>query len=114
MICEGEPATQPDLMHVRHQIGVLSRVATACLIPDNHIGRATDVYGLGVILYEMLTGKRPFRGNSAIELLQQTIATEPEPVRALQPQAPASRGGSSRSAQQRWRRWSGAVRLHGV
>ena len=33
---------------------------------------------------------------------------------ALQPQAPASRGGSSRSAQQRWRRWSGAVRLHGV
>lgn len=28
-------------MHVRHQIGVLSRVATAFLIPDNHIGRAT-------------------------------------------------------------------------
>lgn len=28
-------------MHVRHQIGVLSKVATAFLIPDNHIGRAT-------------------------------------------------------------------------
>ncbi len=28
-------------MHVRHQIGVLSRVASAFLIPDNHIGRAT-------------------------------------------------------------------------
>ena len=41
VICEVEPATQPDLMHVRHQIGVLSRVATAFLIPDNHIGRAT-------------------------------------------------------------------------
>src|SRR6516164_5034729 len=28
-------------MHVRHQIGVLSRLASGSLIPDNHIGRAT-------------------------------------------------------------------------
>ena len=41
VICEIEPATQPDLMRVRHQIGVLSQVASAFLIPDNHIGRAT-------------------------------------------------------------------------
>jgi 5,10-methylenetetrahydrofolate reductase len=41
IICEIEPATRPDVMHVRHQIGVLSEVASAYLIPDNHIGRAT-------------------------------------------------------------------------
>jgi methylenetetrahydrofolate reductase (NADPH) len=41
IICEVEPATRPDLMHVRHQIGVMSTVADAFLIPDNHIGRAT-------------------------------------------------------------------------
>jgi 5,10-methylenetetrahydrofolate reductase len=41
VICEVEPPTRPDLMHVRHQIGVLSKVASAFLIPDNHIGRAT-------------------------------------------------------------------------
>jgi 5,10-methylenetetrahydrofolate reductase len=41
IICEIEPATRPDVMHVRHQIGVMSRVADAFLIPDNHIGRAT-------------------------------------------------------------------------
>src|SRR5262245_6090678 len=41
IVCEVEPATEPDLMAVRHQIGVLSRVASAFLIPDNHIGRAT-------------------------------------------------------------------------
>jgi methylenetetrahydrofolate reductase (NADPH) len=40
-VCEIEPPTRPDLMHVRHQIGVLSRVASAYLIPDNHVGRAT-------------------------------------------------------------------------
>jgi methylenetetrahydrofolate reductase (NADPH) len=41
VVCEVEPATRADLMHVRHQIGVLSKVASAFLIPDNHIGRAT-------------------------------------------------------------------------
>ena len=41
VICEVEPATRPDLTGVRHQIGVMSRIATAFLIPDNHIGRAT-------------------------------------------------------------------------
>jgi 5,10-methylenetetrahydrofolate reductase len=41
VICEVEPSTRADLMHVRHQIGVLSRVASAFLIPDSHLGRAT-------------------------------------------------------------------------
>lgn len=41
VICEIEPPTRPDLKRVRHQIGVLSSVATAFLIPDNHLGRAT-------------------------------------------------------------------------
>lgn len=41
VICEIEPATRPDLRRVRHQIGVLAPVASAFLIPDNHLGRAT-------------------------------------------------------------------------
>jgi methylenetetrahydrofolate reductase (NADPH) len=41
IICEIEPPTRPDLKHVRHQIGVLTPIADAFLIPDNHIGRAT-------------------------------------------------------------------------
>ena len=41
VVCEIEPATTPDLTRVRHQIGVLSPIATSFLIPDNHIGRAT-------------------------------------------------------------------------
>src|ERR1700728_4097141 len=47
VVCEIEPPTRPDLKHVRHQIGVLSPVADAYLIPDNHIGRAT-VSGIAV------------------------------------------------------------------
>ena len=41
VVCEIEPPTRPDLMHVRHQIGTLSKIADAFLIPDNHLGRAT-------------------------------------------------------------------------
>ena len=41
IVAEVEPPTRPDLRRVRHQIGVLTPVADAFLIPDNHIGRAT-------------------------------------------------------------------------
>jgi 5,10-methylenetetrahydrofolate reductase len=41
LVCEVEPPTRPDLKRVRHQIGVLTSVASTFLIPDNHIGRAT-------------------------------------------------------------------------
>ncbi|WP_433514935.1 methylenetetrahydrofolate reductase [Nonomuraea sp. CA-143628] len=41
LVCEIEPPTKPDLKHVRHQIGTMSKVAHSFLIPDNHIGRAT-------------------------------------------------------------------------
>jgi 5,10-methylenetetrahydrofolate reductase len=56
-ICEIEPATRPDLTRVRHQIGVLSPVSSAFLIPDNHIGRAT-VSSIAVAHEVALMGKR--------------------------------------------------------
>jgi serine/threonine-protein kinase len=52
------------------------------------IGPATDVYGLGVILYEMLTGQHPFRASSVLELVKQKLDREPPPLRATQPQVP--------------------------
>ena len=41
LIVEIEPPTKPSLVHARHQIGVLGKVADAYLVPDNHLGRAT-------------------------------------------------------------------------
>jgi serine/threonine-protein kinase len=80
----GEPLTQsgailgtPNYMAPEQAAGLTHRISPA-----------TDVYSLGAILYELLTGKAPFAGNALMDTIHRVIYEDPLPPIQLQPKVP--------------------------
>ncbi|MEU4952332.1 protein kinase [Streptomyces lavendulae] len=64
----------------------------AYMAPEQAMGGAvgpyTDLYALGVLLYELLTGNVPFAGSTALGVLHRHLYEPPAPVRPLRPEIP--------------------------
>ncbi len=65
-------------------MGSPSYIAPERLLGHPHDARS-DVYAVGVILYEMIAGLRPFLGNGAREIMANVMSRPPRPLRALVP-----------------------------
>jgi len=69
------------------QAGGYSRQGAAVSSPPNDAGltRAIDVYGLGAVFYQLLTGQPPFAGGTTYETIRLLLNTEPRSPRLLNP-----------------------------
>ena len=65
--------------------------------PEQCLGQSVDaradVFSLGVVLFEMLTARRPFAGKDAVAVLQSMLSSEPPRVRSLVPDVPPELDG---------------------
>ncbi len=71
--------------------------SAAYLSPEQARGESvdarTDVYALGVVLYEMIVGRQPFSGDSPASVAAQRLVAEPPPPRRIDPSIPMALSG---------------------
>jgi PAS domain S-box-containing protein len=90
----GAPAVEIDETDSGHTVQGQVLSTPAYMAPEqsdgrlDRIDRHTDVYGLGAILYEVLTGVPPFSGDSTAEVLRKVREEAPAPLRQFWPDVP--------------------------
>ncbi len=55
---------------------------------QEYVDKTSDIYSAGVMLYEMLCGRTPFRADSSIQMIRQVIEKEPIPIRKFRDDIP--------------------------
>jgi serine/threonine protein kinase len=83
----GNPGIDPSLTSVDQIVGTAEYMSPE-QINGKPVDARTDVYALGIVLYQMLTGEVPFHSTTIQGLLYQHVYTSPKPVREVNPYVP--------------------------
>jgi len=76
--------TESTVTRTREVLGTPSYMAPEQAAGETtKLGKATDVYGLGAVLYQLVTGHPPFAGGTTYETIKLLLDTEPRPPRSL-------------------------------
>jgi serine/threonine-protein kinase len=59
-------------------------------IEGKEVDARADIFAFGIVLYEMVTGRKPFEGTTTTGLITSILSSDPPPVAALKPLAPVS------------------------
>src|SRR5947207_910730 len=78
--------SESNVTHTLDVLGTPSYMAPEQAVGNNAaVSSATDVYGIGAVLYQLLTGHPPFAGGTTYETIKLLEDTEPRPPRSLNP-----------------------------
>jgi serine/threonine-protein kinase len=82
------PATETELTLTSRAVGSPSYMSPEQLTASRSLDARADVWGLGVVLYELLTKRRPFYGETMPAMVAQILKGKYEPLDALRPELP--------------------------
>ena len=78
--------SESSVTHTLEVLGTPSYMAPEQAVGNNAaVSSVTDVYGLGAVLYQLLTGQPPFAGGTTYETIKLLLDTEPRPPRLVNP-----------------------------
>ena len=88
---EAPTAAYPELTDAGTAIGTAAYMSPE-QAEGGEVDQRSDIFSLGIMLYELATGRRPFHGDSALSLGASILRDEPTPVREVRPELPIHLG----------------------
>ena len=88
---QGDPSKDPSeyaLTSLGTSLGTPAYMAPEQVAGDPNVDHRADIYSLGCVAYEMLTGKSPFAGKSPQQMLAAHVMEKPPPIETLRPEVP--------------------------